>query len=301
MPNFCLSLKSLSLYFPIPPTGFRVTHHRYPALLLTTAEIYLWLFTFQSALATHHARELSIHILFFGLPIFSATIQVIAADPLLTYGEVIWGLYETGAEISRSGGHGMPDRMPAIGTSMYMSTLGLVGFISIKPNPVPGTWGGLLPAGNMSQEKTPSTASEKRSRKAASRVRAWAAGDARSTEDPDLVLHYHFDGRKLAPRQMMTAFLRTMTFCSEHHDDELGAEMVAFSADGFVRLRLEGVQAGGPGPYLLSWGMARLALRTLWAQVVMGFHGRYPVNPRWEAFSFFLEYRGVMIGEGYIG
>ena len=190
--------------------------------------------------------------------------------------------------------------MPGLGVGIHMPLMGVVGFIRMKPK-------GLLslpetPTLNTTR-KTPLTTAQRRRRgevlAAAKGTPARNSGNARSSDDRYLVVHYNFDRQSLAPARMLTAFLRTLAFCAEHNDDELfGAGMAAFSADGFVRLRMDGVSQAGQGPGAagqLSWKQARLALRTMWSQVVMGFEGR------WEAFSFIVEYRGVRIGQGWIG
>ena len=310
-PQLTSKKKSVLLHAPTPRPGFRITHHWYPDIQLAAPEVWHWLFMFQSMLAAHDAQQPVPHFLRFTSADFSAAIGVTVANPQLTFGDTVWGLYEAGVLMSRRDAPVllMPDRMPGLGIRVQMPLLGTVGFIKIEPRSL--LWGGVPPTAtknnnNDATRKRPAVTTERlRGREEVgasneSAVVALDSGDVRSSEDEYLVVHYNFDRYELAPARMLTAFLRTMTFCSEHDDGELGASMVAFSADGYVRLSMDGVQAG-PGARQLSWRKARLALRTMWPQVVMGFGGRYPESPRWEAFSFVVEYQGVRIGQGWIG
>ena len=191
--------------------------------------------------------------------------------------------------------------MPGLGLGLFIAQEPLRGYIKIGSLRTLRTLRGLdnLPGANTTAataRRAEEVRARRRRRSGALAVRD--SGDARSREDRFLVVHYLFDGQELAPGRVLTAFLRTMVFCAEHEEEEgFGAgSMVAFSADGMVRLRMDGV--GGAG---LSWRMARLALRTMWVQVVMEFQGYSPESPRWEGFSFIVEYRGVRVGQGWIG
>ncbi|KAL8783647.1 MAG: hypothetical protein Q9195_009321 [Heterodermia aff. obscurata] len=241
---------------------------------------------FQSSLAAHDAQAPVIHFTAFRAPAANLIIEVRATHARLTFGELVWGLYETGVEISRR--NPVPGQiMSGLGVGVYIFR-DIVGFIRI------GEW---RPVANV----TPSAIDERRWEVGASNgAQVQNSGNVRSSEDRELVVHYNYDGREVTPARMLTVFLHTMTFCAEHDEDELlGTSMVAFSADGFVRLRMDGV--GQPRAPQLSWKLARLALRTMWSQIVMDIEGQLPEGLRWEAFSFILEYKGVRIGQGWIG
>lgn len=79
--------------------------------------------------------------------------------------------------------------------------------------------------------------------------------------------------------------------------------MEAFSSDRQVRVRMHSVQEG-TGVGTLTWKLASLALRTIFQHLVMGFQysrGGFVDGPRWEAMSFLLDYKGVKVGQGFIG
>ena len=59
-----------------------------------------------------------------------------------------------------------------------------------------------------------------------------------------------------------------------------------------------------PVPEGLDWKRARYATRVLWKQVVMNYderENRFTNRPRFENFSFLVQYQGVRIGEGWVG
>ena len=123
-----------------------------------------------------------------------------------------------------------------------------------------------------------------------------------SPDDPDLVIYYYFQGRALTSGQMLTSFLKTILFCSENDDEQRGISITAFSADRYIRLRMESVVT--LGPEALDWKRARYATRVLWKQVVMNYderEKRFNDRPRFESFSFLVQYQGVRIGEGWVG
>ena len=128
------------------------------------------------------------------------------------------------------------------------------------------------------------------------------SGSIPCREDPDLVVEFHFLYSDLDPKQVFTAFLRSNTFFAAYGMQDKDVTMVAYSS-GPVSLGLTDVKQG-PGREQLTWGMARIAIRTLWREVVMSFkadEGRFVDRPRFEKLSFVLIYRGVRIGLGLLG
>lgn len=205
----------------------------------------------------------------------------------LHYGQSVWCFYDIGVEMAHR--YPMPTGVHSLESMIY--TPQRLGAIRIYPTPN-------LQLNTNATREGPITARGE----ADNEVLRGQRGEFRSKDDPNLVVVYQFDGRPVQPDRMLTTFLRSMTFCSEHDEDELNAHMVAFSADRLARLRIDGVS--GAGAHQLSWRRARLALRTLWVQVVMGHI--FPIEafdlaPRWESFSFLIEYRDVRIGQGWVG
>lgn len=79
--------------------------------------------------------------------------------------------------------------------------------------------------------------------------------------------------------------------------------MEAFSSDRQIKVRMHGVQEGA-GVGTLTWKLVRLALKTVFQSLVMGFQytrGGFVDGPRWEAMSLVLNYNGVEIGQGFVG
>lgn len=189
----------------------------------------------------------------------------------------------------------MPRRVPTLAAIIW--SFGLTRGLIITKKPPPSTTDGdegMVTASKIDREKY----GERRDSNV-TKLRA-DQGEQTCTEDPNLVVRYVFspDRRQLVPGQVLTAFLATGTFCSEHEESEHGVGMEAWSSDHRVRIWLNGVAAG------LTWGMARMALRTLWQEVVMGFRygrGGFVEGPRWERVTFVLEYRGVRVGQGWMG
>ena len=205
----------------------------------------------------------------------------------LHYGQIVWCFYDIGVEMARR--YPMPTGVHSLDSLIY--TPQRLGAIRIYPI-------SNLHLNTNATRESPITARGKADKKALRAQR----GEIRSMDDPNLVVYYQFDGRAVQPDRMLTTFLRSMTFCSEFDADERNVHMIAFSADRLVRLRMDGVS--GAGIHQLSWYKATLALRTLWVQVVMGLI--FPTRgldlvPRWESFSFLIDYKDVRIGQGWVG
>lgn len=130
------------------------------------------------------------------------------------------------------------------------------------------------------------------------------SGDVISIDDRELLVSYQFHRHPLTDSQMLTVFLKSMTFCSEHEEWELGVSMTALSADQLVRLHMESEQPISSADQL-SWERARFVLRALWMQAFMGFdprRGEFVVQgPRFESMSYIVLYQGHVIGKGWIG
>lgn len=129
------------------------------------------------------------------------------------------------------------------------------------------------------------------------------SGSRRCEEDPELVVRYGFHGRRLVPGPVFTAILTANTFFRQHGEDERGVGMVAYGSDWRIHLDVAGVRQG-PGIIELPWGLARIAMRTVWREILMRLQkkpGQFVDGPRWEALAFRLEYRSVSTGEGWLG
>lgn len=257
---------------------------------MDAAEVWLCFVLFQSAFAAFDKDEILNRIARYTGPLGNVLLVVNeSAEPDVHefhYGQIVWSFYDIGVEMARR--YPMPTGVHSLESQIY--TPQRIGAIRIYL---------LLQLNANTTHNGPITARREPDRKALTAPRR---GDVKSVDDPNLVLYYQFDGRPVQPDRMLTAFLRSMTFCSEHDEDELDAHLIAFSADWHARLRLYSITR--PEALQLSWHKARLALRTLWMQVVMGLNEWGPgldIEPRWESFSFLVEYRGVRIGQGWLG
>ena len=155
-----------------------------------------------------------------------------------------------------------------------------------------------------SDANTTSTATSRRSRdrRNAAIVRPTVISDAGvmpTPEDRHLVISWRFRGKPLPPGGVFKAFLVANTFLSEHGASSI--EEVAIVARGG---NIEPVLAlSAVNNHDLTWERARLALQTLWRDVIMGFSYqriRFEGEPRWESLAFTVMYNGQVIGYGQV-
>lgn len=184
-----------------------------------------------------------------------------------TYGVLVLGLRETGAQIALK--YPMPQRV------RVHTAAGMIDFISTK-KPPPGIVGS-------TEDDSPAFTLARRRSEVAIEPLLTANSDTKPYyEDSNLKIHYHFNNRPLVPGQVFTAFLASNTFCSDHEEQERGVSVEAFGSDRQVRIRVDAEPAGrGMGQSM--WRLARIALRTLWQEIVMGFRasrGGFVDRPR---------------------
>ena len=216
----------------------------------------------------------------------------------MVFSEAIWGIYETGFRLATR----YPAQQPVPGFSANILThAGLRGILRVEDTALRANLTEILPS------RSYMSASSRRRGDLTVPIIGPAlgeadSGDVRSRDDPDLVIYYHFQRRAVAPGQMLTSFLKAMIFCSENDDEVRGVSITAFSADRYIRLRMDSVVTLGPEG--LDWRRARYAMRVLWKRVVMNYDERtkrFTDRPRFESFSFLVQYQGVRIGEGWVG
>ena len=227
------------------------------------------------------------------MPISKTKMTIFGGYNGIRFGEAVWGIFKTGSEIARR----YPNPLPVLGSSSGIyTTAGYRGKLTIRR---PST-SAVDPSGT-------STPSAKHTAVTAPRdiVRALGYGDSGieiSVDDPNLEIYYQFNGQPIPGNQMLTAFLRSVTYCSEYMGQRTDVSITAFSTDFFFRIQMDRTQV--PGPNQLTWHYASLALRTLWMQIVMRFDEptkTFHDQPRFESLSFTIEYKEVRIGQGWIG
>ena len=224
------------------------------------------------------------------MPLSRLSLEVLI-QPQNLYGEMVWGLYEVGAQVSRL--YSLRTLVPSLVAEVF-STSVVQGRIRMGiPRPILGP---PILEGSVKHNST-------LARRTVTEPRTGDEGDVVSRDDHHLTVSFQFGGRPLLDGQILTLFLRSMTFCSEHDEEELNIDMTAFSEDQLLALHIES-ERRMPGASQLSWERARLALRTLWMQVFMGYSpssGGFLENPRFESLSYVILYRGREIGHGWIG
>ncbi|KAL8827738.1 MAG: hypothetical protein Q9191_003005 [Dirinaria sp. TL-2023a] len=220
-----------------------------------------------------------------GRPI-EATIQ-----PYTVYGELVWGLYDIGEQVSRL--YSLRTLVPSVSADVF-STWGYTARISMGRPPL--SQQSALVQSNVKSNTT-------FARRTVIESRTDDSGDVISIDDRELLVSFQLHRHPLTDGQILTVFLKSMTFCSEHHEWDFGVSLTAFSEDQAVRLHMESEQPMSSADQL-SWERARFALRALWMQVFMGFdprRGEFVKTPRFESMSYVVSYQGHVIGKGWIG
>ena len=232
------------------------------------------------------------------MPLSNTQMRMDIAYHGMIFNEAVWSLYEIGVRLANR----YPALQPVPDFSANIFTFeGLRGFLRVNDAHALANLTETLPSRSYmnagSRRRGDPTVSLTHSA-----LEVADSGEVPSLDDPNLVVYYHFQGRALTSGHMLTSFLMAILFCSEHDGEQRGVSITAFSADRFVRLRMDSVVT--PGPEGLDWRRARYATRALWKQVVMNYDERakrFTENPRFESFTFLVQYQGVRIGEGWVG
>ena len=213
------------------------------------------------------------------------------ADESVTYSLLIWTLLELGTQLAQH--YPMPQLVPDFSSRIVISR-GIVGTLQIlRPNEA---------LSKNADTNLTTAARHRRDAVIAIPLRA-DSGVKPCRDNPDLVVRYQFLRRTLIPIQVFTAFLRSNNFFSAHGMQEPGVSMVAFGLNRRTHFAITGDEHGA-GANHLTWGLARIAMRTIWRELIMRYDydvGDFLDRPRWEAASFILEYRGVRLGQGQLG
>lgn len=286
---------SVTYLDPIPPPGLRVVIEWAPAqeLPFDYREVWLALVLYQSFLAGFGKTALLNGGYRITMPISRTKMAIFGGYNGIRFGEAVWGIFKTGTEIARR----YPNLSPVLGSSSSIyTTAGYRGKLTIRrqSTPVMDTSGTSTPF----MTHMPVTTRRDISR-------PFGNGDSGveiSLDDPNLEVHYQFNGHPIPGNQMLTAFLRSVTYCSEYMGLTTDVSITGFSSDFYFRLQMDKTQVSGPNQ--LNWHYASLALRTLWMQIVMKFDEptrTFQDQPRFESLSYKIEYKEVRIGQGWIG
>ena len=215
-----------------------------------------------------------------------------------TIDSMVWGLWELGTQMAQR--YPMPQRVPSFSAQLW-TTRGWLGIIGVlrSESEIHEHEGLVAPA----RDRTPARSTSLSSSPMPSLSKRVDSGSIPCREDHDLVVEFQFLYHPLDPGQVFTAFLRSNTFFAAHGWQDMDVTMVAYGSGHQISLGLTEVTQG-PGMKQLTWGLARIAMGTLWREVVMSFkadEGRFVDRPRFEKLSFILIYKGVKIGLGHLG
>ncbi|KAL9008020.1 MAG: hypothetical protein Q9173_006815 [Seirophora scorigena] len=290
----------ISLGDPAPPPGFRVHPLHWDASRgeYDAREVWFNIVAAASLLAQFRSSQPVLVTQQYRLRI-SGEIIYVAPRPLMTDGVLVWFFSELGRQIALR--YPFPHKVPKF-WGEFSTAAGMGGgFVIGGPGQNPRRE--LEGSVNASD---PGAVAASRRRATTTERRAFLMTDSGSKtciEDPNLVIHYRFYRVPMPPGQVLTAFLTAQTFFSEHEEQERGVDILALSMDRRVRLSVSDVRTG-LGRNVLTWALARVGVRTVWRELVIGFDigtRAFIGEVRWDSVSFTYEYRGVKIGQGTLG
>ena len=92
-----------------------------------------------------------------------------------------------------------------------------------------------------------------------------------ASEDQRFVVRYEFRVRSLTAGEMLTAFLKVGTSCSEHEEEQPLMSLLAtdFSADALIKISMRSEQLTS-GDELITRNKVGYTLEALWLQRVLG-------------------------------
>ncbi|KAI4203491.1 MAG: hypothetical protein LQ350_001829 [Teloschistes chrysophthalmus] len=276
-----------SLLVPEPPPGFRLDPVFWEPLTyqFNAREIWLALVSVASLLAQHPGNQPAA-IERFIIPLSRASLTLGPRGQGTSYKVFVWTIWDIGRQIVLR--YPFPDRV-ALFDGSIRSNAATVGYFVSRPPPrtVASSKGS---SGNLT------ASSRRRDALVLPMVRA-DEGSIPCADDPDLVIHYRFTQKPLFSGEVFTAFLSAQTYFSEHDSHQRGVVMNAFGLNHAVQLAVQDVEPERG----LTWGLARIGLRTVWREIIMGYSidARAYIGPlRWESLTFTFEYRNVEVGGG---
>ncbi len=120
------------------------------------------------------------------------------------------------------------------------------------------------------------------------------SGKITDPEDRNSVITYEWDGVRIKSQDIFTALLNGFAIAAEHNNPDLNAYVpAARSTSGDIILSTWTV-GGVEDPYM-TWARLKKAFIMLWQALIIGRQGQ---KPRFEGFSFGLEYDEKEIGAG---
>ena len=261
-------------------------------------ELWLYLYHLQHDLSDYNKDYRMFRRINIGMILSKGAISIQPSEERrVPFGVMVWAVHEFGKTLALS--YRMPELVP-LPKALVDSNAGLMGAIGLTAPAPPGNGKG----NNTATARRDTMMIVSRDPAMTESLQA-DSGSIACFEDRNLVIRYNFDHRPLDPARVFTAFLMSNIFCSEYGESNINqdVDMEAFSSDHQVRVRMHGAEEGA-GVGTLTWKIARLALRTMFQLLIMGFQysrGGFVDGPRWEAMNFFLDYKGKRIGQGFVG
>jgi len=259
-------------------------------------EVWLCLYGLQFDLAGYNKNYYMFRRIVYGLILSGGAIVIQPSEERnVPFGVMVWAVYVFGSNLALSYRMPQPVPRPQALVDSHAGLMGAIGLTAPAPHAVN--------KGNTTATARRDMVIESRDSAIIQHLRA-DSGSQTCFEDRNLVIRYNFNHHPLDPAGVFTAFLMGNVFCSEYaHNDIQDVDMEAFSSDRQIKVRMHGVQEGA-GVGTLTWKLVRLALKTVFQSLVMGFQytrGGFVDGPRWEAMSLVLNYNGVEIGQGFVG
>lgn len=232
----------------------------------------------------------------YGGPRFTTQIFVFPVLPSIKNKYLVWALYQIGLQLTVR--HASQRTEFLAGISLQRQRIGFFTYTNRQPGlanyPANSTHllDGSYPANNTSTTASrqpsdlhvPSTNSILRAKYARVVDR----------DDRKLKIEYEFDGVKIAPARVFSAYMDALAIAAPHNSNEAGATVAARSADGRVSINVR----RNPTYYNFTWGELVKALSTIWRQVIIRYDSL--ADARWEGMSFLIEYNGRLVGEGFL-
>lgn len=229
----------------------------------------------------------------------SFTTQIIAPSlvPWIENKHLVWAVYQTGLEIAQRGSGQHSELYAAI--ILRTRQLGFISYEKIRPRLAKYSNGTLILDGSHWASNTSTDGSRQRTTphipSSSSTVTA-NHGRVTDQKDKKLKIEYEFDGVKISPAQIFSAYLDALAIAAPHDSDEIGASIASWSADR----RMSIIVRRNVSYLNFTWGQLIRALWTIWRQVIARYDSPVGDRARWEGMSFLIEYDGKFIGEGFL-
>lgn len=230
-------------------------------------------------------------------PLFTTQIVVRSLLPWIENKYLVWGLYQAGLQIGQR--HASQHSKLHAGIVLHGRPIGFFSFEPRQPGlvnyPANST---LLTEGTYFANTTSKASARHSSALLVKATIGFLTANRGTVTDPldnKLKITYEFDGVKISPNHIFTAYLDAFATAAIHDSEETGASIVAYSEDRHVSITVRRDVSYTD----FTWGELVRALLVIWDQLIVGY-GSLGRNARWEGMSFLIEDDGNLIGEGFL-